>query len=106
MTKGHTVVMNFITDTYCTSGPWYLVHCKPRKELYAANALRTLLQLSIFLPENQIRSRGGVRQVPFFPGYIFAQVDLQKVARSHINASPGVIRLVEFGGEPQPVPLV
>lgn len=88
----------------CSSTPWYLVHCKPRKESYAASALRTLHGLYVFLPQNKVHFRGEVRQVPFFPGYIFAQADLQQVPRSYINTTPGVIRLVEFGGEPQPIP--
>src|SRR5437879_8650147 len=31
-------------------------------------------------------------------------MDLQKTPVSKINSSPGVLRLVEFGGEPQAVP--
>ena len=96
--------MSFVANTSCTNDPWYLIHCKPKKELYAANALRTILQIPVLLPESQSRSRGGVRRVPFFTGYIFAQADLQKTSRSSINGCPGVVRLVEFGGGPQPVP--
>jgi len=83
---------------------WYLIHCQPRKETYAANSLNHLLKLQIFLPENQVRSRGGTKSLPFFPGYIFAHMDLQTIPRSQVNACPGVHRLVEFGGEPQTVP--
>ena len=83
---------------------WYLIHCQPRKETYAANSLRYLLNLLVFVPESQVRSRGEIKCIPFFPGYIFIRADLQKVSRSHINTCPGVLRLVEFGGDPQTVP--
>ncbi|HZO70896.1 MAG TPA: transcription termination/antitermination NusG family protein [Ktedonobacteraceae bacterium] len=83
---------------------WHLIHCKARKELYAANMLRSLLDLSIYLPEWKVYSHKKVQSVPLFPGYIFAQVNLRKVALSQINATPGVLRLVSFGGTPQIVP--
>jgi len=66
--------------------------------------LRSLLDLSVYLPEWKIYSQKKVQSVPLFPGYIFAQVNLRKVALSQINATPGVLRLVSFGGAPQIVP--
>jgi transcriptional antiterminator RfaH len=83
---------------------WYLIHCQVRKEVFAANNLRNQLGISVFLPELKVHSRKETRYVPFFPGYIFAHVDLQKAPLSHINTTLGVIRLVEFGGDPQPIP--
>lgn len=91
-------------EPYYSNDSWHLIHCKARKELYAANMLRSLLDLSIYLPEWKVYSRKKVQNVPFFPGYIFAQANLRKVALSQINATPGVLRLVEFGGTPQVVP--
>ncbi len=84
---------------------WYLIHCQPRKERYASHALESQLGLSIFLPEYKTRSRGEMRKAPFFPGYIFVQANLQQVPLSRINTTPGVVRLVAFGDDPQPVPL-
>lgn len=89
---------------YNDQNQWYVVHCKPRKEVYASNALRDLLGLTTFLPESCIRSRGEVRRVPFFPGYFFVRVNLLEVQLSLINASPGVLRLLAFDDCPQPVP--
>lgn len=83
---------------------WYLIHCKPRREQFAANTLRSHLGLSVFLPELRRRTRGEERRTPLFPGYVFAQADLQLVPLSQINSSPGVVRLVDFGDDPQPVP--
>ncbi len=87
-----------------TGNSWYLVHCQPRKEAYAAKSLRHLLELHVFLPESQIRWRGEVRRTPFFPGYLFTLVNQQAVPASAINACPGVLRLVEFGGYLQSIP--
>lgn len=93
-----------ILDFSSNEERWYLVHCKPRKEFYAADSLKNVLGLTVFLPETPIRSRGEVRHIPFFPGYLFVYTDLYKVSLSQINNCPGVLRLVEFGGDPHPVP--
>src|SRR5437660_5984607 len=99
------VKMRIETESICGNELWYLIHSQSRKESYAANALRHLLQLPVFLPENQIRgSHGGRKLVPFFPGYVFIYVDLQKIPKSRINTCPGVLRMVEFGDSPQSVP--
>lgn len=96
--------MGFAEEILCGNKRWYLVHCQARKEIYATNSLRHLLKLLVFFPECRVYSRGGTKYVPFFPGYVFVYADLEKVPRSCINTCPGVLRLVEFGGEPQAVP--
>src|SRR5436189_2307188 len=83
---------------------WYVVHCRPRREAHAANALRDYVGLTTYVPEVIRRARGEERQVPFFPGYLFVLVNLERVRRSTINSAPGVMRLLEFGNRPQPVP--
>lgn len=88
----------------CENKFWYLVHCQAKKEMYAANSLKHILQLGVFLPEIQSRSHGTIKCSPLFPGYIFINADLQKVPKSRINTCPGVLRLVEFDDEPQSVP--
>lgn len=83
---------------------WYLVQCKPRHESYAAEYMRGILHLSVYLPERQIRSRSEVRRTPLFPGYLFLSVNLHRVPLSQINTSPGVLRLVMFGNSLDPIP--
>jgi transcriptional antiterminator RfaH len=83
---------------------WYLVHCQPGKELYAARSLDRRLKLQIFLPERELHLRDQTRKIPFFPGYIFIFTNLQCISLSSINTCPGVLRLVDFGEGPQPVP--
>jgi transcriptional antiterminator RfaH len=83
---------------------WYVAHCKRLKERQTAAALEERLNLIVYLPEVRRRLAGHLRRAPFFPGYLFVQADLREVALSHINAVPGVLRLVAFGELPQPVP--
>jgi transcriptional antiterminator RfaH len=83
---------------------WYVVHCEPHKERQAASALADRLGLMIYLPEIKRRFRGRIQRALFFPCYLFVQTDLLKVTTSHINATPGVLRLVSFGGAPPSIP--
>lgn len=83
---------------------WYLIHCQSRKEYYTANILERSLGISVYVPEYAMASRERMRRIPFFPGYIFVQANLQKVPLSQVNTSPGVLRLVEFDGDPLPIP--
>jgi len=94
--------MNF-ASTYPSGDPWYVVRCKPGRETYVANVLQKSLGLFVFLPEIAIRQRGEVRHLPFFPGYLFVQVDLQMAPFRRINKTHGVLQVVAFGGDPTPV---
>jgi transcriptional antiterminator RfaH len=85
---------------FANTQQWYVIHCKSQREPQAAAALHELLGLSVYLPLlNQ-----NVRQVPLFPGYLFVQANLYKVAPSHINAVPNIVRLVTFNDVPQSLP--
>jgi len=83
---------------------WYVAHCKPLKEHHAALALQNAHNVTVYVPEVSRRMRGQVQPAPFFPGYIFVQANLGAVSRSSINATPGVVRLLEFGGGPPRIP--
>ena len=81
--------------------PWYVVHTKPQKELMAASMLQERLGLNVYLPEVLQHYRGRRQLRPFFPRYVFVQVDFGEVAATAIDGTPGVIRLVAFGDRPQ-----
>ena len=83
---------------------WYVVHTKARQELLAAGLLEQHLAAAVLLPQVRQRSRGQMRAAPLFPGYLFVQMDLEQVEASVVNNTPGVIRLVAFGGQPKAVP--
>lgn len=82
---------------------WYVIHTKPAREMLAATMLEERLQLAVFLPEVRQKRRGQIRLAPLFPGYLFAELDLEQVEASQIDRTPGVIRLVSFGGRPREV---
>lgn len=60
--------------------------------------------MTVFLPQVLQRRKAHLQQVALFPGYLFVQTDLDKMPASEIDKTPGVIRLVAFDGQPQPVP--
>ncbi len=91
-------------DFFCDSTPWYLVQCKTGKEYVTAHILKERMTLPIYLPESRFSSRGQEQSSPLFSGYFFIQANLQYISRSSIHSSPGVLRLVGFDGDPQPVP--
>jgi len=82
---------------------WYVVHTKPQQEALAASMLEERLSLTVFLPEVRRRSRGHLRRTPLFPSYLFVEIDLENTEAHAVNTTPAVIRLVAFGGRPQPV---
>lgn len=84
--------------------PWYVVHTKPRRELFAAGMLADDLGVVAYLPEVLQVGRGRRRSEPLFPGYVFIQADLSVTSLSRINATLGVHRVVTAGGQPQPLP--
>ena len=88
---------------------WYVVQTKMYNEEQAAVALAVALagkELSVYLPRVKARRVNPRARplVPLFPGYLFVQVDLQRVGVSAINWVPGVVRLVDFGDGPVVVP--
>jgi transcriptional antiterminator RfaH len=92
-------------DNSNNSALWYVVQSLPKMEIYAANLLKTGLGLNVFLPQGRVVCRQNeLKYAPFFPGYLFVQVDLQKVSPSSINMCPGVLHLITFDGELEPIP--
>jgi transcription antitermination factor NusG len=84
---------------------WYIFQSKARKEDLLCEQLR-IRDIETFFPRLHVqpvnpRSR-KIR--PYFPGYVFGRVDLDDVGRSLLDWIPGAIGIVNFGGEPAPVP--
>ena len=87
---------------------WFAVHCRADREPGAAIQLRNQ-GFQVFLPLRQKTWRHArrveIRQVPFFPGYLFVALDLERDCWRGINGTFGVQRLVMSGGEALPTPL-
>ena len=80
---------------------WYVMHSKPRKEAFLRERLR-IQRIEIYLPSMRLtpvnpRAR---KEQPFFPGYLFIHVDLEKISISELRRIPGSIGIVSYGGEP------
>ncbi len=83
--------------------PWYVLYTKPLKEFYVYSLLTDREKLTAYLPEVLQKFRGRVQMRPLFPRYLFVQLDLDEVAASVVNHTPGAIKLVSFEGEPLPL---
>lgn len=86
---------------------WYCVRTRVKSENLAAKRLRMDLRVQVFSPA--IRFQRMRKAVPLwttealFPGYIFARFERGLFGRA-VQASQGVVGLVEFGGQPTVVP--
>ena len=100
--SGYITSVSWICRSVCSD--WYLVQCKAGKEYFAITMLKKIMELPVYLPESQTYVHGELRQIPFFPSYFFIQADLQKISRRVINNSPGILHIVGFDEDLQPVP--
>jgi len=80
---------------------WYVMHSKPRKEAFLRERLRDQ-RVEVYMPSIRVKPvnpRARTEQ-PFFPGYLFVNVDLEKIPLSEFGRISGSIGLVCCGGEP------
>lgn len=89
------------------SKAWYLIYSKPRQELVAHENLQRQ-GYSTYLPlTKQPRCRNGRRILltePFFPRYLFIQLNTSTDNWAPIRSTLGVSTLVRFGYVPAQVP--
>lgn len=86
---------------------WYAVQCQPHRErLASVNLERQTFE--VFLPLRHKTRRHARRtetlRVPFFPGYLFVALDLERHQWRAVNGTLGVVRLVALGERPTPAP--
>lgn len=80
---------------------WYVMHSKPRKEAFLRERLR-IQRIEVYLPSIRVKpvNPRARKEQPFFPGYLFVHVDLEKIPMSEFRWMSGSIGLVCYGGEP------
>jgi transcriptional antiterminator RfaH len=81
---------------------WYALYTKPNKEHH----VRTFLEsrgFETYLPTLQVRKNGKRKTQPFFACYLFVRMDPDD-ALPGVRWTPGLRRIVGFGGEPAAVP--
>jgi transcription antitermination factor NusG len=84
---------------------WYALRAKPRKEDVIWRQAR-LQGFEVFYPRVRVhpvnpRSR---KVLPYFPGYLFVQADLEAAGTTAFQWMPHTLGLVSFGGEAATVP--
>lgn len=83
---------------------WYALHTKPYCEYQVASILQQRA-IRVYLPETlSVRQKGGRKRTPFFPTYLFAQINLESITSSSWERIPGLRTVVRLGGHPAPVP--
>ena len=84
---------------------WYTLHSKPNQELLLWNQLQQREVESYYprLRRKPVNPRAR-REVPYFPGYLFARLDWQTQPFCRLAWLPGMQRIVSFGGEPASLP--
>ena len=80
---------------------WHVLYTKPRCENQVERALAAD-GIEVYFPTlPAVRPRRGRPAMrPFFPCYLFVNLDLEAVGISRLNWTPGVRHLVMFGGVP------
>jgi transcription antitermination factor NusG len=87
------------------AGPWFALQVVPRHEK-SVDKILEYRGCNHFLPTYRVRRRWSDRvsvvEEPLFHGYVFcrSQSNLMEI----IRGSPGIIRIVAFGGRPHAVP--
>ena len=84
---------------------WHVMRSKPNREEFLARELESR-DVEVFYPRlvaNPVNPRAR-RFKSYFPGYLFIQVDLEKINASAFERVPGAANLVSFGGEISAVP--
>lgn len=84
---------------------WHVVRSKPNREELLARELESR-DVEVFHPllrANPVNPRAR-RFKPYFPGYVFVHVDLERINSTALEHMPGAANLVSFGGEIPTVP--
>lgn len=84
---------------------WYALRSKPRKEDVVWRQMRAH-EIEVFYPRLRVQpvNPRSKKVKPYFPGYLFVYVDIDKVGLSTFKWMPHAIGIVTVGEEPGIVP--
>lgn len=88
------------------SAKWYVLRTKPHKERAVHRMLLHEDNLEVYFPAlrvDPVNPRASKIR-PYFPGYMFVNIDLEEQGENALRWTPGTRGLVRFGGQPAPVP--
>src|SRR5215207_3834781 len=79
---------------------WYVMHSKSQKEQWLYKQLHAL-EIEAYYPCLQVENGkpSSYKSKPYFPGYLFVNVDLDLTGRSLLQWIPGSLGLVTFAEE-------
>ncbi len=85
--------------------PWYALRSKPNKESMLCQQLDAQA-VQVFYPQVHVKpiNPRARKMKPYFPGYIFVNIDLVRTGTFAFQWMPHSNGLVSFGGEPACVP--
>lgn len=80
---------------------WYAMRVKPHKESFVLGQLQAQA-VEVYFPAVRVKpvNPRSAKIRPFFPGYLFVQLDLEQEGVDAYRWLPGVYGLVAFGGVP------
>lgn len=83
---------------------WYVLYTKPNAEHQVATAMQQC-DIQSYLPELKVvKTHQKHRRTPFFPCYLFINLDLEVVSLASVQWIPGLRYVVTGDGSPVPVP--
>ena len=83
---------------------WYTLHTKPNAEYRVMKSLEHE-GFEVYLPQLEVYTANKQRKLrPFFPCYLFVQVDFETVSISQVQWTPGLRQIVSFAGRPARMP--
>jgi len=84
---------------------WYALQSKPQQENFLWSQL-CMRDIDAYYPRIRVQTVNprAKKIKPYFPGYMFVNVDLDQVGVSALQWMPGVARMLSFGNEFAPIP--
>ena len=84
---------------------WYVLRIKPHKERAVHQMLKTK-GVDVYFPAMKVEPTNprAAKIRPYFPGYMFVNIDLDEEGENVLRWTPGTKGLVRFGGVPATVP--
>ncbi|MEL7657758.1 MAG: transcription termination/antitermination NusG family protein [Bacillota bacterium] len=80
---------------------WYVLYTKSHKEISVINQLR-FKKIKFYFPQIRVNTENhkSCKTTPFFPRYIFVNVDHNMIIDPKIKWMPGVVNVVSFDNQP------
>lgn len=85
---------------------WYVLRTKPHKERAVYRMLLEEDDFDVYFPALRVKpvNPRASKIRPYFPGYMFVNIDLEEEGENALRWTPGTRGLVRFGGQAAPVP--